>query len=147
MTKKALRILTIDDDSGCRISAAGYLTLVGGQMVEVAENGEEEIKKATLLQPNVILLDIRMPDMDGLEIMEILWADSTTRNIPVIVITGASLSEAELGRLKTKPNFTHLEQKPAELEKLLNNIETLLLPCVPPPDRREPVLRDFPGQA
>ena len=124
--KKVLKILAIDDDQGCRLAAARYLTLVGGHMVEVAETGREGFKKASELCPDIILLDIRMPDMDGLEVMDALCAAPATRDIPVIIITGADLSEAEQASLTGKRNFLLLEEKPADLGKILEKLETAL---------------------
>ena len=131
MKKKPLRILSIDDDRCCQMVAARFLTFVGGHMVEVAENGREGLKKAAELRPDIILLDMCMPDMSGLEVMKALCADAATRTIPVIMITGASLSDFEKASLLLKPNFMLLEQKPVNFNTLLKMIETAL-PSVSP---------------
>lgn len=142
MGKKPLKILSIDDDPGCQRVAARFLTLVGGHMVEVAGNGREGIRKATELKPDIILLDISMPDMTGLEIMESLCAGAVTHEIPVILITGASLSDTEQTTLRKKQNFVRMEQKPADFKRLLEGIEAALLPGTMRPESGESVLRD-----
>ena len=144
MGKKPLRILSIDDDPGCRRATARFFTLVGGHMVEVAETAAEGLKKAAALKPDIILLDMSLPDMNGLEVMEALCADSATRDTPVIIITGAGLSDAERNGLELKRNFMLLEQKPADFTGILGKIEAALYgpPCQwisgfrrPPPRR------------
>ena len=125
MGKKPLRILSIDDDLGCRLAAAKFLTLTGGHIVEAAENGRDGLKKAAALKPDVILLDLLMPGMNGLEVMEALCAGEATRDIPVIMLTGARLSDSERECLEAKRNFRLLEQKPADFRELLKKVETL----------------------
>jgi CheY-like chemotaxis protein len=141
--KRTLSILSIDDDSSCNLVAAKFFTLIGGHKVDVAENGREGLKKASQLRPDIILLDMRMPDMNGLEVMDALCADAATRDIPVIMLTGASLDYTEEVSLKVKRNFLRLEQKPANFTRLLGEIEAALLPGILRPgavlgDRPEP---------
>ena len=130
MKKRILRILTIDDNDSCRLSAARYLTLVGGHMIEVAGTGQEGLEKAARLKPDMILLDMRMPDMNGPEVMDALCAAPSTRDIPVIMVTGAALDDAEKADLTAKQNFLMLEGKPANLERLLKLIESATQPKI-----------------
>lgn len=126
MSKKPLRILSIDNDQGCLLAAAKFFTLMGGHMVEVAEDGKEGLEKAAQTRPDIVLLDMNMADMTGLEVMDALCVDPATRDIPVILITGCNLSDTEQDRVKAKRNFMGLEQKPADLSKLLEGIEAAL---------------------
>ncbi len=142
--KKKLRILSIDDDSSCNQVVARFFTLVGGHKVDVAGNGRDGLKKAAQLRPDIILLDLRMPDMTGLEVMDALCADAGTRDIPVIMLTGASLNHAEEVSLKVKHNFMLLEQKPADFTNLLGKIEAALRPGIVGPGT---VFRDIPEPA
>jgi len=135
--KNPLKTLIIDDDHGCRVIASRFFTSVGGHKVETAENGREGLEKAAQFRPDIILLDMNMPDMNGLEVVETLCADADTRDIPVIIITGASLTKAEQNSLKLNPNFMLLEQKPADFEELLEKIEAAISPGVRNPERRE----------
>lgn len=135
MAERPLRILSIDDDRSCRLAAARFFSSVGGHRVETAENGGEGLKKAAQLRPDIILLDMCMPDMNGLEVMEALCAGADTRDIPVIMITGSSLSDAEQDSLTTKRNFMLLEQKPANFTKLLEKIEAALRHVMLSPER------------
>ncbi|OGR45171.1 MAG: hypothetical protein A2X35_02105 [Elusimicrobia bacterium GWA2_61_42] len=126
MGKKPLRILAIDDNLNCLRVAAKYLTLVGGHLVDVASSGTEGLKKAFELRPDLILLDMIMPDMNGLEVMDGLYTNADTREIPVIVVTGARVSESDYAVLKAKTNFMQLEEKPADFKKLLKTIEIII---------------------
>jgi len=128
MSKQVFTILTIDDDPDCRIAACRFITMVGGHKVETAATGEIGIRKAIDLRPDIVLLDMRMPGMDGLDVLDALGADPATREIPVILITGGDLTEPELKRLRNKSNFIGLEDKPAGMQKLLETIEAALLP-------------------
>lgn len=136
MGKKPLRILSIDDNLSCQLVAARFFTLVGGHIVEVAENVSEGFKKAAELRPDIILLDMSMPDMNGFEVLDSLYADTATRDIPVIMITEGSLNDTELDNLKAKANFMLFEQKPANFERLLGRIEAAVQPGILRLERR-----------
>jgi len=128
MNKPVLNILAIDDDFSCLLAYARFITLVGGHKVETAKNGETGVRKAAELRPDIILLDMCMPGMNGLEVMDALCAAPATREIPVILITGGELTEGELARLKSRRNFMLVEYKPASMGKLLATIEAALRP-------------------
>lgn len=123
MKTKPLKILAIDDNPNCLYVAASFFTLVGGHIVEAAETGVDGLKKASELHPDFILLDMLLPDMNGLQIMEGLYANASTRDIPVIMITGTRLSDTDYSLLRTKKNFMLLEEKPADFNRLLKTIE------------------------
>lgn len=135
-TDKTLKTLIIDDDRGCREIASRFFTSMGGHKVEVAENGREGLKRAAQFFPDLIVLDMNMPDISGWEVMETLCADADTRNIPVIILTGTSLSNAEQDRLKLNRNFFLLEQKPAKFEELLKRIDAAISPAARSLERR-----------
>lgn len=61
-----------------------------GYELDVAANGEEGIEKARMLKPTLILLDIMMPKMNGLQVLEKLKSDPETKNIPVVILTNLS---------------------------------------------------------
>ena len=77
-----LDILIIDDDFGCRTIAKKFLELMGGHTVDVAENSSTGLQKTAELKPDIILLDMCLPDMSGLEVLDALCGDPATRNIP-----------------------------------------------------------------
>lgn len=99
---------------------------MGGHIVEVAENGADGLKKAVEMHPDFILLDMVMPDMDGMEVLGKLYLDSRTQEIPVIIITGDRLSDTDYAALKEKKNFMLLEEKPTNFSRLLKTIEAAI---------------------
>ncbi|HEY9666056.1 MAG TPA: response regulator [Coleofasciculaceae cyanobacterium] len=88
------RILIIDDEYDIRAVAQLTLKTVGGWDVLVAASGAEGLRQAADEQPDVILLDVMMPDMDGIETFRALQANPVTQSIPVILMT-AKVQAAE----------------------------------------------------
>lgn len=79
------RILLIDDDALVRKNFSAFLSDSGYQVVE-AESGSVGLEKALELRPNLVLCDIRLPDVDGIEVLKQLSCQGVS--IPVIVISG-----------------------------------------------------------
>ncbi len=82
----ASTLLVVEDDP---YVIRMYQRLFGFEkfLVEVAANGQEGFEKAKKAQPNLILMDIMMPIMNGLEALKLLKADETTKHIPVVMLT------------------------------------------------------------
>ena len=98
----AKRILVIDDEDDIREVAQICLEMVGNWEVLTASSGSEGIAKAKASQPDAILLDVMMPDMDGIATFQKLQANTATHHIPVIFLTAKVQSAdrrrfAELG--------------------------------------------------
>jgi response regulator RpfG family c-di-GMP phosphodiesterase len=82
------KILAIDDKKDNLVTLSAMLkNLMPGCAVIIAQSGLEGIAKAKAELPDAILLDIKMPDMDGFETCQMLMADESTKRIPVIMIT------------------------------------------------------------
>jgi len=79
-----MRILVVDDDRSLRDALRRALTL-GGYEVEVAEGGEDGLRKVATHVPDAVVLDIGMPDIDGLEVCRHLR--STGNRVPVLILT------------------------------------------------------------
>jgi len=77
----------IDDEDDIREVAKASLELVGGWDVVAAGSGQEGIDKASREQPDAILLDVMMPDLDGPTTYQMLQCHADTQNIPVIFLT------------------------------------------------------------
>jgi len=86
-------ILIVDDERSNLL----FLTRILGEKYDIytAKDGASAIKKATELEPDLILLDIIMPDMSGYEVLNALRKQDTTRNIPIIFITGLNTEDEE----------------------------------------------------
>lgn len=81
------RILIIDDEYDIRAVAELALKAVGGWSVSTAASGSEGLAKAAAEQPDVILLDVMMPEMDRFATFNALQANPVTQSIPVILLT------------------------------------------------------------
>jgi CheY-like chemotaxis protein len=81
------RILIIDDEADIREVTALSLETVAGWQVIVAPSGAQGIRRASLEQPDAILLDVMMPDIDGPTTFQILKQNGTTAHIPVLLLT------------------------------------------------------------
>jgi len=86
-------VLVVDDHAEGREICARLLEQAGFR-VATAINGLDGLVKALTLRPNVIVMDLAMPDLDGLDCTRQLAASSLTRDIPVIVLTAHGTPEA-----------------------------------------------------
>ena len=85
-------ILLVDDEDDIREVAGISLEAVGGWRISSASSGTEGIAKALSEQPDAILLDVMMPDIDGPTTFKRLQGDPQTRDIPVILLTAKAQS-------------------------------------------------------
>src|SRR5437867_8873029 len=81
------RILIVDDDDDIREVAQVSLELLGPYEVLTASGGRDGVESARTRQPDAILLDVMMPDLDGPATLAELRADPATRHIPVLFLT------------------------------------------------------------
>jgi putative two-component system response regulator len=82
----APKVLVVDDHAASRMTAVALLAMEGYEVIE-ADSGLTAIELIRLKQPDLILLDVMMPEMDGFEVCQRLKQDELTRLIPVIFIT------------------------------------------------------------
>ena len=87
-------VLLVDDAEDNREVYAQFLHFAGFR-VEFAVDGVEAIEKAASLRPDVIVMDLSLPRMDGWEATRRIKADPETRGIPVIALTGHAVSESK----------------------------------------------------
>ena len=92
-------ILVVDDYEDAREMYAEYLRFCGFRVAE-ARNGNEALEQAFALMPDLILMDLSLPGMDGWEATRQLKADDRTRQIPVVALTGHALAGASEGAKK-----------------------------------------------
>jgi CheY-like chemotaxis protein len=109
--------LFVDDDDDS-LSAYAVAVSPEGHSVESASSGAEALAKARSLCPDVIVLDVDLPDIDGLEVLRQLKAGTSTRSIPVVLLT--ALARKFLGAdTKLAEGFL---SKPCSLDDLLDAI-------------------------
>lgn len=87
MEHTAKKILIVDSNDTSRESLRGFIQSLGYQVFE-ATTGLEAIEKALSIHPDLIMMDVRLPGMNGDEVTARLKAKASTRNIPVIINTG-----------------------------------------------------------
>ena len=92
-------ILVVDDYQDAREMYAEYLQFSGFRVAE-ARNGNEAVEQAFALKPDLILMDLSLPGMDGWEATRRLKADDRTRHIPIVALTGHALAGASEGAKK-----------------------------------------------
>jgi CheY-like chemotaxis protein len=86
-----MKVLIIDDEADIRTIARLSLSLVGGMDVIEAASGAERVLRAQDERPDVILLDMMMPTMDGSETLAVLRSQPATAMTPVIVLTAKAV--------------------------------------------------------
>lgn len=122
MSDELLRLVhLVDDDEAIRRSA-GFLLKTSGFEVRAYESGVEFLKTASSLEPGCILLDIRMPGMDGLEVQQALKDKGIT--MPVIIMTGHG--DVALAVQAMKGGAIDFIEKPFEKAVLLSAIDHAL---------------------
>lgn len=94
------KVLLIEDDPLIYRLYEKLFKLEGFE-IELAENGKLGLEKVGSVKPDIILLDIMMPEMNGIEFLTNLKADETTKDIPVIVLTNMSdMNVAQMAQAK-----------------------------------------------
>ncbi|MBD3183050.1 response regulator [Candidatus Poribacteria bacterium] len=121
MTKN--RILLVDDEPDIVETAAFMLQSYSFQVI-TAGNGIECIEKAKKEQPDLILLDIMMPEMNGYEVCAKLREDDSTKHIPIIMLSAKGESEAILKSHKIGADDYVV--KPFSMPTLLSKLEKVL---------------------
>lgn len=116
-------ILVIDDEIISRYTIEALLESKDYTLV-FAENGKQGLEKADAMTPDLILLDVMMPDMNGFQVCRHLRADSRFKNIPVIMVTGWDDPIARSRCLSI--GATDIICKPFNRKELLTLIEKLL---------------------
>ena len=119
------RVLLVDDYPDAREMYAEYLDFSGFEVVEAA-NGMEALQRAAETGPDIILMDLSLPVMDGWEATRRLKADTRTSHIPVVALTGHALAGISAGAKNagcdafvTKPCLP--EDLVKEIRKVLDN--------------------------
>ena len=116
------KVLVVDDDPGIRDVLQSIL-VTDGVEVHTASDGEEGLQKAVETNPDLILLDIGMPKVDGLTFCMAVQSMVTTRRIPIIVITGQTNSEK--ARACVKVGADDFLVKPLQIDELLACVEAM----------------------
>ncbi len=117
------KILIVDDNLLNLELAADVLELDGFEVM-TASSGRQSIEMAVQMQPDLVLMDLRMPEMSGLEAMLVLDANAATSHIPVAVLTASAMKGDEERLLNS--GFSAYLQKPIDPSNFSNQVAALL---------------------
>jgi signal transduction histidine kinase/DNA-binding response OmpR family regulator len=123
-----IRVLTVDDEEAYRYIVREMLNVPTYQVVEAA-SGREGVRMTRDLQPDVVLLDLRLTDMTGLEVCERLREDSKTANVPVILVTSQRLSTDELRGFGTAQSLSKATLTRDSLRAAIQEVVTASRPA------------------
>ena len=124
MTK--IKILVVDDHPLVRFGVISQLkTSHEFEVVGEAEDGEEAVQKAEKLSPDLILMDMSLPVLDGWEATRRLKADTATASIPIIGLTAHAMSSDR--QLALEAGCNDYATKPVEFDKLIEMINRYLV--------------------
>ena len=118
-----MKILIIDDEKGIlriysdKLQASGYEALT-------SENGDDGIKKAIAEQPDLILLDIIMPKINGLDVLKSLKLNDSTKAIPIVLLTNLpeEMSADKARELGATDYLVKAEHDPSEIIERIKQI-------------------------
>ncbi len=116
-TKRRELIIVVDDDDSIRTMLCELLTSAGFKAVG-CKNGDEALRSIHERQPVAVTLDIHMPGMDGVELLDRLAEDETTATVPVVVVSAYSSDR----RIRSRQQVRAIVQKPFEVDNLCEKV-------------------------
>ncbi len=116
-------ILIVEDNERNRKLVRDVLQFTGYETIE-AETGEEGLRLAQERHPDLILMDIRLPGIDGITALRRLRADPTTQSIPVIAMTASIMTAGRREMLEA--GFDGYQSKPLRVKEFVAAVQQLL---------------------
>ena len=117
------KILLVDDDALNRDMLSRRLTKRKHEVLFAVEGGEV-LDKARLERPDLILMDLSLPDISGLDVTRLIRADESVRSIPVIALTAHAMAGDQQRALAA--GCDDYDTKPVDITRLMGKIEALL---------------------
>ena len=121
--KPLTTILTVDDEPDALTSLRLFLSIEGFEVL-TASSGREALSSIQSQAPDLVITDLAMPDMNGLELCARLRAQPATRRIPIILYTGFAQPDRKDGLGLYDRRLT----KPTDLDELVDEVWALLTP-------------------
>ncbi len=118
------RVLVVDDDPGA-LRLTGYIFRRAGYEVHEAANGIEGLAKAEEVKPDLVILDVMMPDMSGLEVCQRLRAQPAMAKLPIIMLSAKGQVNDKISGFQAGTD--DYVPKPVAPEELLVRARALLL--------------------
>jgi len=116
-------ILVVEDNDKNRKLVRDVLTATGYRLVE-AESGEDGVRLAREQHPDLILMDIQLPGIDGIQALRELRADDRTRAIPVIAVTASAMTHDR--QMIMAAGFDGYQSKPISVRPFLEAVRQML---------------------
>ncbi len=123
------RVLVVDDEADYLYFLSFNLEARGTYQVEVVNKAEEALSVAQKFRPDIILLDLLMPKMNGAQVALQIKRDRNLSKTPIVFMTGSNLEEIEQAKLlalQSESSKTPLIVKPATLDMILQCIDKIL---------------------
>lgn len=117
------RILLVEDNEDNRDMLSRRLERRGHEVI-IAVNGLEGVEKATAERPDIVLMDISLPEIDGYEATRRIRSDETISRTPIIALTAHAMAGDRERAIEA--GCDDYDTKPIELPRLLQKIETLI---------------------
>jgi DNA-binding response OmpR family regulator len=121
------KVLVVDDDPN-QLEVICLNLIQAGFAIGTATNGIDALKKAQSVAPDLIILDVMMPQVDGFTVCETLRENPATAAIPIVILTGLCSHISRLAGLES--GATDYILKPFEPEQLVSKVEELCRPAV-----------------
>ena len=122
MAERKEKILVIEDDEYSR-DALAHLLAAEGYEAQSASDGESGLAKAHEMHPNVIVLDLNLPGIDGKQVIQMLRNDGPLRGVPILVVTGDDDRDAQSAVDLGADGYL---TKPVEFGDLIRAIDKLM---------------------
>ena len=123
---KNIKVLVIDDEADFCYFVKKNLMRDGMFDVIIATNGQEGIKLAKNEEPDIILLDLFMPDMPGEDVADALKENTVTADIPILFVTALATNDDVVDSKENKIGNNYILPKPIRTKKLIETIMNIL---------------------
>ncbi len=124
------KVLFVDDDATTQTMVRTSLEKSGFNVM-VAHNGKDALMKIKFRQPDIIVTDVLMPDVDGIDLLNTIRENPATRKIPVIIITSSTKMEEGFRRV----GVAEFIAKPFKMEDLVAKINMHIPAAAPDADK------------
>lgn len=118
------KVLVVDDNQN--FAQLLQCALEDDFEIFTAADGREGVKKASEILPDIILMDVMMPNISGIEMSRMLVADEATSGIPIIVLTGSHLDSGTPGLFKQEKNVRQFLSKTTPIMDILAAVKKVL---------------------
>ncbi|SRR5579884_3746634 len=132
-----MRVLIVDDDPDLRASIADGLQLLGGYEVLLAQDGAEGLEMYVREGPDCVIVDIRMPDINGYQMIRAIRGDPSSAQTPIVVLSAlVQPTDQIIGQLSGADVYLF---KPVDIETLVQEVELAIQ--MTPESRKERIKR------